>query len=311
MAVVTLKQLLEAGVHFGHRTRRWNPKMKQYIFTERNGIHIIDLQQTMARLDQAYKLVQETAATGGTVLFVGTKKQAQDTIAAEAERCGMPYVNQRWLGGTLTNFRTIRQRTDYLMELERRRDNGELETLPKKEALLLTREIAKLNRRIGGLKNMRRLPDLLFMIDVRREGIAVKEANKLRIPIVAMVDTNCDPDPIDVAIPSNDDAIRAIKLITAKIADAIVEGQQIRAATMAEEEVAEEAETEEQLLGPSTLAKIRAGALDDLDEEALIELEEEVQMEEEILELDEEEESAAAEVFAAEEEAEADKAEVD
>jgi len=286
--------------------------MKQYIFTERNGIHIIDLQQTMARLDQAYKLVQETAATGGTVLFVGTKKQAQDTIAAEAERCGMPYVNQRWLGGTLTNFRTIRQRTDYLMELERRRDNGELETLPKKEALLLTREIAKLNRRIGGLKNMRRLPDLLFMIDVRRESIAVKEANKLRIPIVAMVDTNCDPDPVDVAIPSNDDAIRAIKLITAKVADAIVEGQQIRAATMAEEEIEEEAETEEQLLGPSTLAKIRAGALDDLDEEALIELEEEVQMEEEeILELDEEEESAVAEAFAAEEEAEADKAEVD
>ncbi|HEY66579.1 MAG TPA: 30S ribosomal protein S2 [Caldilineae bacterium] len=290
MPVVTLKQLLEAGVHFGHRTRRWHPKMKQYIFTERNGIHIIDLQQTIARLEQAYNLVRDTVAEGGIVLFAGTKKQAQETIRVEAERCGMPYVNQRWLGGTLTNFRTIRQRIDYMIELERRRDNGELEALPKKEALLLTREIAKLNRRLGGLRNMTRLPDLLFLVDVRREEIAVREANRLGIPIIAMVDTNCDPDPIDYVIPSNDDAIRAIKLITSKIADAVIEGQQIRAATMAEEEEPEVVE-EEQLLGPSTLAKIRAGVLEELEEleeEELMEFEEEP--EEVLLELEEDEE---------------------
>ncbi|MCD6290209.1 MAG: 30S ribosomal protein S2 [Anaerolineae bacterium] len=283
MPIVTLKQLLEAGVHFGHRTRRWNPKMKQYIFTERNGIHIIDLQQTITRLSQAYDLVRDTVADGGVVLFAGTKKQAQETIRTEAERCGMPYVNQRWLGGTLTNFRTIRQRIDYMIALEQRRDNGELEALPKKEALLLTREIAKLNRQFGGLRNMTRLPDVLFLVDVRREAIAVKEANRLGIPIVAMVDTNCDPDPIDYVIPSNDDAIRAIRLITSKIADAVIEGQQIRAARAAEEEE-EEAVEEEQLLGPSTLAKIRAGVLD-VDEEELVEFEEEIE-EEETLELE-------------------------
>jgi small subunit ribosomal protein S2 len=297
-----MKQLLEAGVHFGHRVRRWNPKMKPYIFTERNGIHIIDLQQTMTRLDQAYKLVRDTVAEGGIVLFAGTKKQAQEIIRSEAERCGMPYVNDRWLGGTLTNFRTIRQRIDYMIELEQRRDNGELEALPKKEALLLTREIEKLNRRLGGLRTMRRLPDLLFLIDVRRENIAVQEANRLGIPIVAMVDTNCDPDPIDYVIPSNDDAIRAIKLITSKIADAALEGRQIRAVTAAEEEEAVKAE--EQLLGPSTLAKIRAGALNDLEEEELIELEAELGGEETLLELDEEEETTAAEVFAADDEGE-------
>ncbi len=303
MPIVTMKQLLEAGVHFGHRVRRWNPKMKQYIFTERNGIHIIDLQQTMTRLDQAYNLVRDRVAEGGIILFAGTKKQAQETIRVEAERCGMPYVNQRWLGGTLTNFRTIRQRIDYMIELEQRRDNGELEMLPKKEALLMTREIAKLNRRLGGLRNMRRLPDLLFLVDVRREAIAVREANRLGIPIVAMVDTNCDPDPIDHVIPSNDDAIRAIKLITSKIADAVIEGQQIRAATLAEEEMELAEEAEEQLLGPSTLAKIRAGALDDLEEEELLELEEELEVETEleaealeeeaILELDEGEDGSA------------------
>jgi len=298
VAVVTMKQLLEAGVHFGHRMRRWNPKMKQYIFTERNGIHIIDLQQTMARLDQAYKVVRDTAAEGGTILFVGTKKQAQETIRSEAERCGMPYVDQRWLGGMLTNFRTIRQRIDYMTELERRRDNGELETLPKKEALILNRELVKLYRRIGGLRTMRRLPNLLFLIDVRREDLAVQEARKLNIPIVAMVDTNCDPDPIDYVIPSNDDAIRAIKLITGKIADAVIEGRQIRAATVGEEE---EAGEEEQLLGPSTLAKIRAGAFEDYEETGLLEeetIEEAAEEGEEILELDEDEEAAAAEVFA-------------
>ena len=314
MSIVTMKQLLEAGVHFGHRVRRWNPKMKQYIFTERNGIHIIDLQQTMARLDQAYNLVRDSVAQGGIILFAGTKKQAQETIRTEAERCGMPYVNQRWLGGTLTNFRTIRQRIDYMIQLEQRRDNGELEMLPKKEALLRMREIAKLNRRLGGLRNLRRLPNLLFLVDVRREAIAVREANRLGIPIVAMVDTNCDPDPIDYVIPSNDDAIRAIKLITSKIADAVIEGQQIRAATLAEEEVEEPVEElEEQLLGPSTLAKIRAGAIDDLDEEALLELEEELieeelpeeeieeAAEEELLELDgADHEEPAAEEMAAE-----------
>ncbi len=303
VAVVTMKQLLEAGVHFGHRMRRWNPKMKQYIFTERNGIHIIDLQQTMARLDQAYKVARDTAAEGGTILFVGTKKQAQETIRSEAERCGMPYVDQRWLGGMLTNFRTIRQRIDYMVELERRRDNGELETLPKKEALILSRELVKLYRRIGGLRSMRRLPNLLFLIDVRREDLAVQEARKLNIPIIAMVDTNCDPDPIDYVIPSNDDAIRAIKLITGKIADAVIEGRQIRAATVGEEE---EAGEEEQLLGPSTLAKIRAGAFAEYEEEVGL-LEEETVEEteeegEEILELDEDEEAAAAEVFAEAEE---------
>ncbi|MCS7220296.1 MAG: 30S ribosomal protein S2 [Anaerolineae bacterium] len=302
MPVVTMKQLLEAGVHFGHRVRRWNPKMKQYIFTERNGIHIIDLQQTMTRLDQAYKLVRDTVAEGGIILFAGTKKQAQEIIRTEAERCGMPYVNERWLGGTLTNFRTIRQRIDYLIELEQRRDNGELEMLPKKEALLLQREIEKLNRRLGGLRTMRRLPDLLFLIDVRRENIAVQEANRLGIPIVAMVDTNCDPEPIDHVIPSNDDAIRAIKLITSKIADAALEGRQIRAVTVAEEEEAMKAE--EQLLGPSTLAKIRAGALGELEEEELIELEEELEEEEALLELDEDEEAVAAEVFTGDEEEE-------
>ncbi|GAB4561289.1 MAG: 30S ribosomal protein S2 [Anaerolineae bacterium] len=290
MAVVTLKQLLEAGVHFGHRTRRWNPKMKQFIFTERNGIHIIDLQQTMSRLELAMKEVQRVVSEGGTVLFAGTKKQAQETIQAEAERCGMPYVNQRWLGGTLTNFRTIRQRVEYLVELERRRDNGEFDVLPKKEALKLTREIAKLQRRIGGLRTMRKLPDMLFLVDVRREALAVDEAKKLGIPIVAMVDTNCDPTPIDYVIPSNDDAIRAIKLITSKIADAVIEGQQIRQAMMAEEEAQAELE-EEQLLGPSTLAKISSIPADGEEEfEELEDWEEEEAPEasDDVLELDEE-----------------------
>jgi len=224
MAVISMKALLEAGVHFGHRPQRWNPKMKPYIFTERNGVHIIDLQQTIAALNTAYKLVQETVAAGSTVLFVGTKQQAQETIAQEAQRCEMPYVNQRWLGGTLTNWRTIRKRIDYLLNLEARRDRGDFERLTKKEALGLQRQIEKLNNRLGGIREMRNLPDLLFITDVRRETTAVKEANKLNIPIVAMVDTNCDPDSIDYLIPANDDAIRAIKLITSKMADAVLEG---------------------------------------------------------------------------------------
>ena len=236
MVVVSMKELLEAGVHFGHRARRWNPKMRPYIFTERNGIHIIDLQQTIAQLEQACSLIRDTVSEGGTVLFVGTKKQAQESIASEATRCGMPYVNQRWLGGTLTNFRTIRKRIDYLLELEERQARGEFDLLPKKEALKLERELARLNRRFNGIKEMQSLPDVLFIVDTKREHIAVKEANRLGIPIVAMVDTNCDPDPIDCVIPANDDAIRAIKLITARIADAVLEGKQMREAAIAEEE---------------------------------------------------------------------------
>ncbi len=235
MPVVTMKQLLEAGVHFGHRARRWNPKMRSYIFTERNGIHIIDLQQTMTRLEEACEFARNLAAEGGTILFVGTKKQAQETIAQEAQRCGMPFVNQRWLGGTMTNFRTIRQRIDYLTDLEAAKARGEFDRLPKKEALQRDRELARLQQRLGGIKTMRRLPEALFIADVRREEIAVREANSLGIPVIAMVDTNCDPDPIQYAIPANDDAIRAIRLITSRIVDAVIEGQQMRGVVMAEE----------------------------------------------------------------------------
>jgi len=304
--VVSMKELLEAGVHFGHRARRWNPKMKSYIFTERNGIHIIDLQQTIARLEEAYSVVRDTVAEGGTVLFASTKRQAQESIVSEAERCGMPYVNQRWLGGTLTNFRTIRQRIDYLLSLERRQELGEFSRLPKKEALGLQREMDKLNRKMGGLRGMRRLPSLVFIADVRREAIAVKEANKLGIPIVAMVDTNCDPDPIDYIIPANDDAIRAIRLITSKVADAILEGQQIRAATMAEEEELEGIEERDEMyLGASTLAKLKE--MGEFEEEEIeeVEVEFEVEPEEEIEEVTEEPtEEIAMETTEAMEEAE-------
>lgn len=247
MSIVTMKELLEAGVHFGHHTRRWNPKMRSYIFTERNGIHIIDLQQTISALDRVYEKVREVSTEGGKVLFVGTKRQAQENLANEAMRCGMPYVNQRWLGGTLTNWRTIRQRIDYLINLELRQARGELALLPKKEALTLERELAKLNRRLGGIKEMRDLPDMLFIVDTRREAIAVKEANICGIPIVAMVDTNCDPDPIDYIVPANDDAIRAIKLITSKIADAVVEGRQLWEVALVEEEMEAVGEGEEML----------------------------------------------------------------
>ncbi len=236
MAVVSMKQLLEAGVHFGHRSRRWHPKMRSFIFTERNGIHIIDLQQTIRRLEEACDFVRHTAAEGGTILFVGTKRQAQENIQEQAERCGMPYVTSRWLGGTLTNFRTIRQRCDYLLELEKQKELGGLARLPKKEALWKERELIKLARRFGGIKNMYYLPSAVFIADIEREAIAIKEANTLEIPVVAMVDTNCDPDPIDYVIPANDDAIRAIKLISGKIADAVIEGQQMRGVIMAEEE---------------------------------------------------------------------------
>jgi len=259
--IVTMKALLEAGVHFGHRTRRWNPKMKQFIFTERNGIHIIDLQQTIARLHQAYDVVRETVSSDGVVLFVGTKKQAQESLVESANRCGMPFVNQRWLGGTLTNWRTIRQRIEYLLDLEKQQARGEFARLTKKEALMQEREIARLNHRLGGLKDMRRLPNLLFIVDVRRDSLAVKEANILGIPIIAMVDTNCDPDPIDHVIPSNDDAIRAIKLMNSIMAEAALEGQAILSSIRAEEDEAaemEEDEAMERYLGPSTLAYIQA-----------------------------------------------------
>lgn len=265
--VILMKSLLEAGVHFGHRTPRWNPKMKPYIFTQRNGIHIIDLQQTLRFVDQAYHLVVNVVSNGGQILFVGTKKQAQESIQEEAKRCGMPFVNQRWLGGTLTNWKTIRQRIDYLLHLEKQRERGEFTRLVKKEALSKEKEITRLNKRLGGLKNMNRLPNLIFVTDIRRETIAIKEANVLGIPLLAMVDTNCDPDPIDFIIPSNDDAIRAIRLITGKIADAVLEGKAIRANEEAEVEEAEAMGDDDmsRYLGPSTLAKIKASEEGDED----------------------------------------------
>jgi small subunit ribosomal protein S2 len=235
MAVVQMKELLEAGVHFGHRSKRWHPKMRSYIFTERNGIHIIDLQQSIRLLEDAYGFVRDTAAEGHAVLFVGTKKQAQENLEAQAQRCGMPFVTQRWMGGMLTNFRTIRQRANHLLELEKEKEETGFAALSKKDALSKERELDKLQKRFGGIKNMYYLPGAVFVVDVRREVLAVKEANVLGIPVVAMVDTNCDPDPIDWVVPSNDDAIRAIKLISSKIADAVVEGQQMRGVVMAEE----------------------------------------------------------------------------
>jgi small subunit ribosomal protein S2 len=223
--IISMKQLLEAGVHFGHQTRRWNPKMQPFIFMDRNGIHIIDLQQTVTRLNEAYKFVQQLVASGETLLFVGTKKQAQEAVAEEATRCGMYYVNQRWLGGMLTNFQTIQSRIRYLRDLEARRDRGEFERLPKKEVQRLQDDIARLERILGGIKDMRRLPGALFIIDTRKERTAVLEARRLEIPIIALADTNCDPDEMDYPIPANDDAIRAVRLLSAKIADAAVEGR--------------------------------------------------------------------------------------
>lgn len=226
MAVISMKQLLEAGVHFGHQTRRWNPKMDKYIFTERNGIYIIDLQKTVKKVEEAYNFVKSVSEDNGTILFVGTKKQAQDSVAEEAERCGMYFINQRWLGGTLTNFQTIQKRIDRLKTLERWEEDGTFEVLPKKEVIILRKEKDRLEKFLGGIKNMRGLPSALFIIDPRKERIAVAEARKLGIPIVGIVDTNCDPDEIDYVIPGNDDAIRAVKLLTAKIADAVIEAHQ-------------------------------------------------------------------------------------
>jgi small subunit ribosomal protein S2 len=226
MSVISMKQLLEAGVHFGHQTRRWNPKMKKYIFTERNGIYIIDLQKTVKKVEEAYRYVKELAANGGTVLFVGTKKQAQDSVKEEAIRSGMYYVNQRWLGGTLTNFETIQKRIKRLKDIERMAEDGTFDVLPKKEVVQLKKQQERLEKFLGGIKDMKQIPDALFIIDPRKERIAVAEAHKLNIPIVGMVDTNCDPDEIDVVIPANDDAIRAVKLLTGKMADAILEAKQ-------------------------------------------------------------------------------------
>jgi small subunit ribosomal protein S2 len=226
MAIISMKQLLEAGVHFGHQTRRWNPKMARYIFTERNGIYIIDLQKTVKKVEEAYNFMRELAQEGKTVLFVGTKKQAQESVKEEAERCGMFYVNQRWLGGTLTNFNTIQKRIARLRELEQMEADGTFDVLPKKEVIVLRKEMERLEKFLGGIKGMKELPGALFIIDPRKERIAVAEARKLGIPIVAIVDTNCDPDEIDYVIPGNDDAIRAVKLLTAKMADAILEGNQ-------------------------------------------------------------------------------------
>ena len=226
MAVVTMKQLLEAGVHFGHQTRRWNPKMAKYIFTERNGIYIIDLQKTVKKLDEAYNFVRDVAAEGGDILFVGTKKQAQESIRDEANRCGMHYVNARWLGGMLTNFRTIRKRIDRLDQLNKMSEDGTFDLLPKKEVAKLQLEIEKLEKFLGGVKNMRGLPKAMFIVDPHKERIAVSEAMKLNIPIVAIVDTNCNPDEIDYVIPGNDDAIRAVKLIAGAMANAVLEGKE-------------------------------------------------------------------------------------
>jgi small subunit ribosomal protein S2 len=226
MSVISMKQLLEAGVHFGHQTRRWNPKMATYIFTERNGIYIIDLQKTVKKVEDAYNVVKEMASEGKTILFVGTKKQAQEAVKDEAIRCDMFFVNERWLGGMLTNFQTIQQRIKRLRELENMEEKGMFEVLPKKEVLGLKHEQEKLTKFLGGIKNMSKLPGALFIVDPRKERIAVQEARKLGIPIVAIVDTNCDPDEIDHVIPGNDDAIRAVKLLTAKVADAVIEGRQ-------------------------------------------------------------------------------------
>ncbi|MEQ6375354.1 30S ribosomal protein S2 [Bacillaceae bacterium S4-13-58] len=226
MSVISMKQLLEAGVHFGHQTRRWNPKMKKYIFTERNGIYIIDLQKTVKKVEEAYQVIRDIAADGGTILFVGTKKQAQDSVKEEAIRCGMYFVNQRWLGGTLTNFETIQKRIKRLKDIERMEEDGTFQVLPKKEVVQLLKEKERLVKFLGGIKDMDRIPDALFIIDPRKERIAVAEAHKLNIPIIGIVDTNCDPDEIDHVIPANDDAIRAVKLLTAKMADAVLEARQ-------------------------------------------------------------------------------------
>ncbi len=267
---VSLKTLLETGVHFGHRTPRWNPKMAPFIFTERNGIHILDLQQTVANLNHAFDMIRDMVSAGKVVLFVGTKRQAMETIQVEADRCKMPYVNQRWLGGTLTNWKTIKDRIETLKKLERRRDSGEFELLTKKEALVMNRKIEKLQERLGGIREMKRLPDMLIVVDTIRESTALKEANTLGIPVLALADTNSDPDVIDYIVPANDDAVRAIKLMVATLADAVIEGQMMRKgdsedgadvtmenANFDALDKDEEEASDEAYLGASTLAKLR------------------------------------------------------
>ncbi|MBR1874478.1 MAG: 30S ribosomal protein S2 [Eubacterium sp.] len=226
MGVISMKQLLEAGVHFGHQTRRWNPKMSEYIYTERNGIHIIDLQKSVGKVDEAYNVIKDVVAAGGKVLFVGTKKQAQDTIAQEAERCGMYYVNERWLGGMLTNFKTIKTRIRRLKDIERMSEDGTFDVLPKKEVIGLRKEWDKLERNLGGIKEMKSLPEVIFVVDPKKEHICIEEAHILHIPLVGIVDTNCDPEELDYVIPGNDDAIRAVKLIVSTMADAVIEANQ-------------------------------------------------------------------------------------
>ena len=291
MAVISMKALLESGVHFGHRTNKWEPRMKPYIFTERNGIHIIDLQQTSKMLSTAYNVIRDIAANGGTVLFVGTKRQAQETVAEEATRCGMPYVTERWMGGMLTNWSTMHARIQELERLEKMRDNNELDRLTKKEGLLIGRQITRLTTRLSGTRTMKRRPDLIFIVDVGREEAAVHEANLLNIPIVAMVDTNCNPQDIDYVIPSNDDAIRAIKLLVAKVADAILEGKALRKDEEDEETSAAEAQAgtekstrripkvvdvdeeleDNALLGEATLAKMSAAREDQAEPAPVVE----------------------------------------
>ena len=248
MSVISMKQLLEAGVHFGHQTRRWNPKMAPYIYTERNGIYIIDLQKSVGMVDDAYKAVSDIAAEGGTILFVGTKKQAQDAIKTEAERCGMFYVNERWLGGMLTNFKTIQSRIARLKEIEAMEADGTFDVLPKKEVIELRKEMAKLQKNLGGIKEMKKIPDAIFVVDPKKERICVQEAHSLGIPLIGICDTNCDPEELDYVIPGNDDAIRAVKLIVSKMADAVIEANQGMAedAQMTEEDFAEEVPAEEE-----------------------------------------------------------------
>ena len=238
MSVISMKQLLEAGVHFGHQTRRWNPKMAEYIYTERNGIYIIDLQKSVGKVDEAYNAIYDVAAQGGSILFVGTKKQAQEAVKTEAERCGMYYVNERWLGGMLTNFKTIQSRINRLKEIEAMEADGTFDVLPKKEVIQLKKEQEKLEKNLGGIKNMKRIPDAIFIVDPKKEAICVQEAHILGIPLIGIVDTNCDPEEIDYVIPGNDDAIRAVKLIVSKMADAVIEAKQ------GTEEVAAEAAEE-------------------------------------------------------------------
>ena len=284
-SIISMKALLESGVHFGHRTNKWNPYMRPYIFTERNGIHIIDLQQTVKLLTNAYNLVRDTVAAGGQVMFVGTKRQAQETITEEAIRCGMPYVTERWLGGMITNWSTMYSRIQELERLEHMRDSGEINRLTKKEGLLISREIKRLESRLSGVRGMKKLPELIFVVDVVREHTAVHEANVKGIPVIALVDTNCDPRGVDYVIPSNDDAIRAIKLLVGKIADAAIEGKAmnkdadieaeaaaenapVKAAAVARPRMDEDSSlNDSDLLGASTLAKISPKAAEGLEEE--------------------------------------------